>query len=653
MSAIEDWRPVPEGPDAKNDPGFRKPPRASPRTPRNSRFLIWYLVFLGAMLLVFNSLAPDSGPGFIEYSAFKEKIRSGEIKRVEITPDILAGFPAKAEDTAEASAAFRTHALPTGDADFVKLLDSMEVEYFSRAVAGKGFSSFFFTWVMPALFFIIIWMLISSRMGAGGGSAGLFALGKSRAHIVADGEVTVSFDDVAGVDEAKEELMEIIDFLKSPQKYHAIGGRVPKGVLLVGPPGTGKTLLAKATAGEAKVPFFRISGSDFVEMIVGVGAARVRDLFKQAREKAPCIVFIDELDAIGKSRTNMLGGHDEREQTLNQLLVEMDGFDPRVGVIILAATNRPETLDSALLRPGRFDRHVVVDKPDFTGRQAILQRHARNVKSDGKVDLSAIARKTPGFVGADLANIINEAALLAVKSGREQVEQEDLDEAIEKVMAGLKKKNRLMSPKEKERVAHHETGHALVAAFTPGTDPVEKISIIPRGLGALGFTWQLPTEERFLVTESEMLARIDVLLGGRAAEQIIYGDVSTGASNDLGRATEIARQMVMDHGMTDKFRNVVLRGSKPGLPGPAQELPEPREHSEQTQQYVDERIAAILRERYAMAMDILSRKSALLAKVARRLLEKETIGDLEFRELLRGEIASSPDTAAQPVESRN
>jgi cell division protease FtsH len=447
---------------------------------------------------------------------------------------------------------------------------------------------------------------------------------------------------VAGVEEAKDELKEMVDFLKAPGKYLAIGGRVPKGVLLVGPPGTGKTLLARAVAGEAKVPFFRISGSDFVEMIVGVGAARVRDLFKQAREKAPCIVFIDELDAIGKSRTNTLGGHDEREQTLNQLLVEMDGFDPRTGVIILAATNRPETLDSALLRPGRFDRHVLVDKPDLPGREAILVRHARGVKMAEHVDLAAIARRTPGFVGADLANVINEGALLAVKAGRDRVAQEDLEEAIEKVMAGLKKKNRVMTPKEKERVARHETGHALVAAYTPGADPVEKISIIPRGLGALGFTWQLPTEERFLLTESEMLARIDVLLGGRAAEEIAYGDVSTGAANDLSRATEIARQMIMDHGMNDRFRNMVLRGPKTGIGGGA--MPEnfgPREFSESTQRYVDECIAAILKERYERVTTLLRGRAPLLDDVARHLLEKETLSEKEFRDLLA--------PAAEPV----
>jgi cell division protease FtsH len=531
------------------------------------------------------------------------------------------------------------------------MLDSLKVEYSARPAEGKGFASLLFTWLFPVLLFLGLWSLISQRAGGGAG-AGLFSLGKSRAHVVEEGEVDVSFDDAAGVEEAKEELKEMVDFLKAPGKYLAIGGRVPKGVLLVGPPGTGKTLLARAVAGEAKVPFFRISGSDFVEMIVGVGAARVRDLFKQAREKAPCIVFIDELDAIGKSRTNALGGHDEREQTLNQLLVEMDGFDPRVGVIILAATNRPETLDTALLRPGRFDRHVVVDKPDLPGREAILKRHIRGVKTEAEIDLGTIARKTPGFVGADLANVINEGALLAVKAGRDKVAQADLDEAIEKVMAGLKKKNHVMTAKEKERVARHETGHALVAAFTPGADSVEKISIIPRGLGALGFTWQLPTEERFLLTESELLARIDVLLGGRAAEEIAYGDVSTGAANDLGRATEIARQMVMEHGMNERFRNMVLRGPKLGAGGGA--LPEnfgPREFSEATQRYVDESIAGILRERFARAESILRGRADLLDKVSRRLLEKETLSQQEFQALLAGTDGPGPDEAAAPDRS--
>ncbi|MDB5105220.1 MAG: ATP-dependent metalloprotease FtsH [Fibrobacteres bacterium] len=655
MSALQDWLPVKD--KSKVEPDAPAPKKTAPHSTPKPSFPIGYFLFLGGILLVFNFLIPKTQAGFIEYSAFKQKVRDREIKRVEIGPDLIVGFPRSSADSAKRAAgpvngqpgpgksapnidpdgkkpSFQ--AIPVTDGGLVGLLDSMGVEYYSRAQGGNAFTRVFFNWILPAVFFMGLWMLLLPRLGGGGGGAGLFALGKSRAHIVEEGEVRVTFDDVAGVDEAKDELKELIDFLKSPAKYLAIGGRVPKGVLLVGPPGTGKTLLARATAGEAKVPFFRISGSDFVEMIVGVGAARVRDLFKQAREKAPCIVFIDELDAIGKSRTNLLGGHDEREQTLNQLLVEMDGFDPRVGVIILAATNRPETLDSALLRPGRFDRHVVVDKPDLPGREAILRTHSRGVKMDPSVELSAIARKTPGFAGADLANLINEAALLAVKSGRERVLQEDLDEAIEKVMAGLKKRNRIITAKEKERVAHHEIGHALMATFTPGSDPVEKVSIIPRGLGALGFTWQLPTEERFLMTEKEMLGRIDVLIGGRAAEEVMFGDVSTGAANDLGRATEIARQMVMDHGMNDRFRNVVLRSPKSGaLSGVPQESLGPREYSESTQQYVDERIASIMKDRYTGAIRLLKEKKDLLERAARRLLEKETLSEQEFRSLIQ------------------
>ncbi len=397
-----------------------------------------------------------------------------------------------------------------------------------------------------------IWRIMFKKIGDPG--AGVMRFGKNKAQIVAEGDTGITFEDVAGVDESKEELEEVVDFLKSSSKYLEIGGKIPKGVLLVGPPGTGKTLLARAVAGTAEVPFFRMSGADFVEMFVGVGAARVRDLFKQAREKAPCIVFIDELDAIGKSRLAVAGGNDEREQTLNQLLVEMDGFDSTTGVIILAATNRPEVLDPALLRAGRFDRQVVVDKPDLIGREAILKLHSKNVKTDNTVDLVGIAKATSGFVGADLANIINEAALLAVRGKRKKISQEDLHEAIEKMLQDLKKKTRIMNKHERQVVAYHETGHALSAAFTPGSDPVQKITIVPRGIGALGYTLQTPVEDRFLLTKEELLGKIDVLLGGRAAEKIIFGAVSTGAANDLTRATDIARKMITDYGMSEKLK---------------------------------------------------------------------------------------------------
>jgi cell division protease FtsH len=481
---------------------------------------------------------------------------------------------------------------------------------------------------------IIIWRVLFKRLGNPGGN--VLAFGQNKATIVAEGDVKTRFSDVAGVDEAKEELVEVVDFLKSPKKYTDIGGKIPKGVLLVGPPGTGKTLLARAVAGEAEVPFFRMSGADFVEMFVGVGAARVRDLFKQAREKAPCIIFIDELDAIGKSRvTGVVGGNDEREQTLNQLLVEMDGFDATSGLIILAATNRPDVLDPALLRPGRFDRQVLVDRPDLSGREAVLRIHVKSVKLDPSVDLGKVARGTAGFAGADLANLVNEAALLAVRAGRKQVIQADFDAAIEKVVAGLEKKSRVMNPNERKIVAFHEVGHALTAAFTEGADPVRKVSIVPRGLGALGYTLQLPTEDRFVLTREELVGQIDVLLGGRAAEEVVFGRISTGAANDLTRATDIARRMITDYGMSERFRNVALtrRGASLGL------LPNEgymaREYSEETQKYIDEEISRILAERYEAVLARLREKRQLLDRIAGLLLEKETIEEAEFAELVR------------------
>jgi cell division protease FtsH len=464
----------------------------------------------------------------------------------------------------------------------------------------------------------------------------VLSVGQNRAVIVAEGDIITRFGDVAGVDEAKEELVEVVDFLKSPAKYTEIGGKIPKGVLLVGPPGTGKTLLARAVAGEASVSFFRMSGADFVEMFVGVGAARVRDLFKQARNKAPCIIFIDELDAIGKSRLNSIsGGNDEREQTLNQLLVEMDGFDGTSGLIIVAATNRPDVLDPALLRPGRFDRQVLVDRPDLIGREAILRIHSKPVKLDAAVDLASVARSTSGFVGADLANIVNEAALLAVRAGRKVVEQQDFSEAIEKTVAGLQKKTRVIKPEERRIVAFHETGHALVAAFTPGSDPVQKISIIPRGFGALGYTLQMPIEDRYLMTEEELLGKIDVLLGGRAAEDLMFGRVSTGAANDLTKATDIARKMITDYGMSGRFRNMALTTRGAGMMGNA--IPEPsfhREYAETTQQYIDEEIARIVEKRYETSKELLKKNKETLNKVALLLFEKETLDEKEFKALM-------------------
>jgi cell division protease FtsH len=472
------------------------------------------------------------------------------------------------------------------------------------------------------------------RSGLGGN---VLSVGQNKAVIVAEGDIPTRFKDVAGVDEAKEELVEVVDFLKSPAKYTEIGGKIPKGVLLVGPPGTGKTLLARAVAGEAGVAFFRMSGADFVEMFVGVGAARVRDLFKQAREKAPCIIFIDELDAIGKSRiNNIAGGNDEREQTLNQLLVEMDGFDGAGGLIIIAATNRPDVLDPALLRPGRFDRQVLVDRPDLLGREEILKIHSKNVKLSPGTKLSIVARITSGFSGADLANIVNEAALLAVRAGRKLVEQVDFDEAIEKTVAGLQKKTKVLKPEERKLTAYHETGHALTAAFTPGSDPVQKISIIPRGF-ALGYTMQLPVEDRYTMTQSDLLGRIDILLGGRIAEEMISGEYSTGASSDLTKATDIARKMITDYGMSERFRNVALT-SRSGMPG--MERQEPlfhREYSEATQQYIDNEIARIVEERYGLVKKLLEKKKALLDTISMVLIEKETLDEKDFYALVKAE----------------
>ena len=461
------------------------------------------------------------------------------------------------------------------------------------------------------------------------------SFGKSRAKIYAEKEKKITFVDVAGIDEAKEELKEVVEFLKNPGKFQRLGGKIPKGVLLVGAPGTGKTLLARAVAGEANVPFFSISGSDFVEMFVGVGAARVRDLFGQAQNQAPCIVFIDELDALGKARgVNPMGRHDEQEQTLNQLLAEMDGFSANVGVIIMAATNRPEILDPALLRPGRFDRHVVVDRPDLGGREEILKIHAHNVTLSPEVDLKVIASRTPGFVGADLANIVNEAALLAARKNKESVEMADFEEAIDRVVAGLEKKNRLMSKKEKEIVAFHESGHAIMASFLPNADPVRRISIIPRGIAALGYTLQLPTEDRYLMTRTELLDRLAVLLGGRVAEEIVFGEISTGAHNDLQRTTDIAMSMVKEYGMSEKLGYVTFEKEKKPLFLPSSFFSS-KEYSEETARQIDAEVKKIIDETYQRVKEILTSHKDKLEELARLLLEKEVVEEADLKKIIQ------------------
>jgi len=539
----------------------------------------------------------------------------------------------------EGPTAFTTARIPaTEDYQIVRELEAAKVEF-----SGRIESTFWrdlFSWVVPLIIMAALWLFLMRRMG--GGPTQALSFGRSKAKIYDRKELKTTFADVAGVEEAKAELIEVVDFLKNPKKYQRLGGRIPKGVLLVGPPGTGKTLLARAVAGEADVPFFFLSGSEFVEMFVGVGASRVRDLFEQAKEKAPCIVFIDELDAIGKTRagnTGFLSGHDEREQTLNQLLAEMDGFDSSKGVIIMAATNRPEVLDAALLRAGRFDRQVVVDKPDVKGREAILLVHARNVKLAPTVDLHVLAARTPGMAGADLANIINEAALLAARKGKDAVDMADLEEAVDRVIGGLERKSRVLSEKERDIVAHHEIGHALVASSLPQADPVHKVTIIPRGVAALGATYQLPLEDRYLLTRSELEDRIAVLLGGRVAEEVIYGEVSTGAHNDLERATELARLMVMQYGMSEQLGPMTFGGGQQAMFLRGSGLPHEREYSEESARRIDGETRAIIDRIYDRVRDLLTTRKRVLVEAATELKQKETLEGDRLRELLAGEPA--------------
>ena len=614
---------------------------------KKSKFPTWgILLIIVGVITIFNFLLMNnSKDDSIPFSEFKNLISDGTIKKVELGETYFLGYTEDSSSapmengivtsliTSNRGTVYKTVGLLTEN--FLSFLDSTGVTYYATVTKPNYLLSFVLNWIIPIVFFMLIWRLLFKKMGGGIGGS-IFSAGQSRASAVEEGKVSTRFTDVAGVDEAKEELVEVVDFLKSPKKYTDIGGKIPKGVLLVGPPGTGKTLLARAVAGEAGVPFFKISGSDFVEMFVGVGASRVRDLFKQARDKAPCIVFIDELDAIGKSRVNSIsGGNDEREQTLNQLLVEMDGFDNEKGLIMLAATNRPDVLDPALLRPGRFDRQVVVDRPDVKGREAILKIHAKNVKMGSDVDLAAIAKTTSGFAGADLANIVNEAALLAVRAGRKLVSMEDFDEAVEKSIAGLQKKSRVIKEDERKIVAYHETGHALIAAFTDGADKVHKISIVPRGVAALGYTLQMPEEDRYLRTKKELLGEVDVLLGGRAAEQVIFGEVSTGAGNDLQRATDLVRRMITDYGMSDKFFNVVLSSRGAGYGSAEPTLV--REYSEETQNYVDTEILKMITERYEYVVKVLTEKKVLMEYIAQRLLEKEIMEQKEFEEIVNAE----------------
>jgi cell division protease FtsH len=617
--------------------GDRRGPRQL--TPRSSSSL-WYglafLLILGVAQMYY--LTPTGRT--IPYSEFKQLVKNGQVAEVTISDQVIRGtLKSGPGDDAKQSKTFTVTRVE--DPKLTEELEAAGVKYTGEAV--NRWLPDLLGWIIPLVFFIGIWGFFFRRMS--GAEGGVMSFARSRAKIYADDEVKVRFSDVAGVDEAEDELKEIVEFLKNPKKYTNLGGRIPKGVLLVGPPGTGKTLLARAVAGEAHVPFFSLSGSEFVEMFVGVGAARIRDLFQQAEAKAPCIVFIDELDALGKARVQSpLGTHEEREQTLNQLLAEMDGFDSRKGVIIMGATNRPEVLDPALLRPGRFDRQVLVDKPDIKGREEILRIHTKGVKIAPNVDLKIIAARTAGFAGADLANLVNEAALLAARNDKTAVDMKDFESAIDRLIAGLEKK-RVMSGKERAIVAYHESGHAIVASVLPGLDPVHKISIVQRGFGALGYTMQLPLEDRYLMQRGDLESQLAVLLGGRTAEEIALGEISTGAQNDLQRATDIARAMVTEFGMSDALGAVNYDGNKRAR---FLELPfgnERGQYAEETAEQIDHEIKRILTEAHDKARAILSDHRGELEAVTRRLLEVEVMEGDELRQLL-GVIppATPPET---------
>ena len=630
----------------------KKAPQDIP--PKPQPLSIGYVLLVVLVVLTIQSLLLPAHDVVVSYSEFKALLGQGKVADAILERDAITGtlkpegleelLPARtiAELKKSADRAPRFVTVRVEDPQLVPELEAAKVTFTGRIESNWWSGPL--SWILPAVVVFGVWMLLMNRMGMAA-QGNLMTIGKSKAKVYMEQSTGVSFDDVAGIDEARAELMEIVDFLKQPEHYRRLGGKIPKGVLLVGEPGTGKTLLAKAVAGEAAVPFFSLSGSDFVEMFVGVGAARVRDLFARAQEHAPSIIFVDELDALGKVRgvSPILGGHDEREQTLNQLLAEMDGFDTQKGVIIMAATNRPEILDPALLRPGRFDRKVVIDRPDLIGREKILKVHSRHVTLSPTVNLSAVAARTPGFVGADLANVVNEAALAAARAGKSAIEMADFDEAIDRVVAGLERKSRVINPKEKAIVAYHEAGHALVAESRSHADRVSKISIIPRGVAALGYTQQRPTEDRYLMTQAELLDRLDVLLGGRAAEDIVFGDISTGAQDDLQRATAIVHHMLTEYGM-----NKVLGLATLQRPQQPQFLQIPSERpacSEETCRLIDEQTRTMLDEAYARARSTLVAKRSILISLADVLLEKEVVD----RETLDRLIAASESTPATEV----
>ncbi len=601
---------------------------------------IWY--FLGGLLLLVLVqtwfLAPSGRQ--VSYSDFKQAVRAGQITEVYVGEQTIRGTYARETNGSKNFSSTRIE-----DPKLLEDLDAAGVKYTGEFVS--RWLPEILGWILPLVFIFVIWSYFSRRIG--GAEGGVMSFARSKHRVFADDDVKVSFADVAGVDEAEQELKEIVEFLRNPRKYTTLGGRIPKGVLLVGPPGTGKTLLARAVAGEAKVPFFSLSGSEFVEMFVGVGAARVRDLFSQAETKAPCIIFIDELDALGRARVQSpMGSHEEREQTLNQLLAEMDGFDSRKAIIIMGATNRPEVLDPALLRPGRFDRQVLVDKPDVRGREEILRIHARQVKMTTNVDLRVVAQRTAGFAGADLANLVNEAALLAARRSKEAVEMSDFNDAIDRLIAGLEKK-RVMSVREREMVAYHESGHAIVASVLPNLDPVHKISIVQRGFGALGYTMQLPLEDRYLLTRKDLENQMAVLLGGRTAEEIAIGEISTGAQNDLQRATDIARAMVTEWGMSDSLGAINYDGHKRNKFLDIQLGPERGAYAEDTARLIDAEVKRIMTDAHGEARRILGERRDELESVTRRLLEIEVMEGAELRRLLGVPPAAHPSDDSTPL----
>ena len=594
---------------------------------KRTEFNIWYwivaffaVIFIQDLIASYRSIAP------ISYSQFEQYLADGDIASVAVGSDTITGT---FETPIDGRSGFVTTIV---DPAILERLDDADVEI--TGVPQNTWIGALLSWVVPAVVFFGLWMFVFRKFAERQGFGGFLQVGKSKAKVYMEKETGVSFADVAGVDEAKAELEEVVDFLKTPEEYGKLGARIPKGILLVGPPGTGKTLLARAVAGEAGVTFFSISGSEFVEMFVGVGAARVRDLFEQARKNAPAIIFIDELDALGRARSSgqMAGGHDEREQTLNQLLTELDGFDPSSGIVLLAATNRPEILDPALLRAGRFDRQVLVDKPDKKGRIQILGVHMKKVTLAPDVDADKVAALTPGFSGADLANLVNEAALLATRRKADAVTMEDFNNAVERIVAGLEKRNRVLNAREREIVAHHEMGHALVAMALPGVDPVHKVSIIPRGIGALGYTIQRPTEDRFLMTREELENKIAVLLGGRAAEKVIYDHLSTGAADDLVKATDIARAMVARYGMDPDLGHVSYDTERPGFLGTGdQSAWLNRRHSEATAERMDTAVKAIIDDIFARTVALLDANRALLEETSRDLLDRETLDEPDLR----------------------